>query len=80
VKESALYPRLQAETPRGGVVSQAGGVALGETGRPLMTFDTAFEGGPKVFREWLSVPMVDRTLWHALLAEAVDFARKGLAD
>jgi hypothetical protein len=33
----------------------------------------------KVFREWMSIPTLDRTLWHTLLAEAVDFARKGLA-
>ncbi|MGH3465117.1 MAG: hypothetical protein ACRDP9_26920 [Kribbellaceae bacterium] len=32
------------------------------------------------FREWVSIPAVDRTLWQSLLTEAVDFARKGLAD
>lgn len=37
-----------------------------------------FAPAGKVFREWVSIPMVDRTLWHTLLAEAVDFARKGL--
>ena len=35
---------------------------------------------PLVFREWVSIPTVDRELWRTLLAEAVDFARKGLAD
>jgi hypothetical protein len=34
----------------------------------------------KVFREWVSIPTVDRDLWHVVLAEAVDFARRGLAD
>ena len=33
----------------------------------------------KVFREWVSIPTVDRRLWRSLLAEAVDFARDGLA-
>jgi len=31
-----------------------------------------------VFREWVSIPTVDRELWQALLAEAVGFARQGL--
>jgi hypothetical protein len=40
-------------------------------------------GGPfapagKVLREWISIPTIDRELWRTLLAEAVDFARKGL--
>jgi hypothetical protein len=39
-----------------------------------------FAPAGKVFREWVSVPTVDRVLWRALLAEAVDFARKQLAD
>ena len=39
-----------------------------------------FAPAGKVFREWVSIPTVDRDLWHTLLAEAVDFARKGLAD
>ena len=39
-----------------------------------------FAPAGKVFREWVSIPTVDRELWQALLAEAVDFARKGLAD
>jgi hypothetical protein len=34
----------------------------------------------KVFREWASIPTVDRGLWQAVLAEAVDFARQGLAE
>jgi len=37
-----------------------------------------FAPAGKVFREWVSVPAVDRPLWHTLLAEAVDFVRKGL--
>lgn len=40
------------------------------------------EGDPfapagKVFREWVSIPTVDRELWQTLLAEATDFARGG---
>ncbi|HEU0287459.1 MAG TPA: hypothetical protein VFR22_10480 [Nocardioidaceae bacterium] len=38
-----------------------------------------FEPAGKRFREWVSIPTVDRTLWQSLLTEAVDFARKGLA-
>src|SRR6266545_5424369 len=37
-----------------------------------------FAPAGKVFREWVSIPTADHTLWHTLLAEAVDFARKGL--
>jgi hypothetical protein len=36
--------------------------------------------GRKVFREWISIATLDRSLWQTLLAEAVDFARKGLAE
>jgi hypothetical protein len=43
------------------------------TGKP-------FAPAGKVFREWVSIPTVDRALWQALLAEAVDFARKGFAE
>jgi hypothetical protein len=39
-----------------------------------------FAPAGKVFREWVSIPALDRTLWHTLLAEAVVFARNGLAD
>lgn len=38
-----------------------------------------FAPAGKVFREWVSITDVDRALWQALLAEAVDFARAGLA-
>jgi hypothetical protein len=38
-----------------------------------------FAPAGKVFREWVSIPGVDRMLWQALLAEAVDFARSALA-
>jgi hypothetical protein len=38
-----------------------------------------FAPAGKVFREWVSIPTVNRRLWQRLLAEAVDFARKGLA-
>jgi len=38
-----------------------------------------FAPAGKVFREWVSVPAVDRRLLQTLLAEAVDFARQGLA-
>jgi hypothetical protein len=36
-----------------------------------------FAPAGKVFREWVSIPTVDRGLWQAVLAEAVDFARQG---
>jgi hypothetical protein len=39
-----------------------------------------FAPAGKVFREWVSIPTVDRSLWQAVLAEAVDFARQGLSD
>ena len=38
-----------------------------------------FAPAGKRFREWVSIPAVDRTLWRSLLTEAVDFAHKGLA-
>lgn len=38
----------------------------------------AFAPAGKVFREWVSIPGVDRKWWQSLLAEAVDFARQGL--
>ena len=39
-----------------------------------------FAPAGKVFREWVSIPTADRTKWKKLLAEAVDFARKSLAE
>ena len=39
-----------------------------------------FAPAGKTFREWISIPTVDRDQWHMLLAEAVDFARKNLAE
>ena len=39
-----------------------------------------FAPAGKVFREWVSISTVDRRLWQTVLAEAVDFARKGLTD
>jgi hypothetical protein len=39
-----------------------------------------FAPGGKAFREWVSIPTVDRDQWQRLLAEAVDFARKGMAE
>jgi hypothetical protein len=39
-----------------------------------------FAPAGKVFREWVMIPTVDRGLWQAVLAEAVDFARHGLAQ
>jgi hypothetical protein len=33
-----------------------------------------------VFREWVAISEVDRSLWHEVLAEAVDFAREGLGE
>ena len=38
-----------------------------------------FAPAGKVFREWVSIPTVNRELWETLLAEAVEFARQGLA-
>jgi hypothetical protein len=39
-----------------------------------------FAPAGKVFREWVAIPVVDRKLLQTVLAEAVDFARKGLAE
>ena len=39
-----------------------------------------FAPADRVFQEWVAIPTVDRTLWQTVLAEAVDFARKGLAE
>ena len=39
-----------------------------------------FAPAGKVFREWVSIPTADRELWQTVLAEAVAFARQGLAD
>jgi len=39
-----------------------------------------FAPAGKVFREWVSIPAVDRGLWRTLLAEAVDFARASLGE
>ena len=39
-----------------------------------------FAPAGKVFREWVSIRTPDRRLWQTVLAEAVDFARQGLAD
>jgi hypothetical protein len=36
-----------------------------------------FAPAGKVFREWVSIRVVDRELWRDLLYEAVDFAREG---
>jgi hypothetical protein len=39
-----------------------------------------FAPAGKVFGEWVSIPTADRGLWQAVLAEAVDFARRGLVE
>ena len=39
-----------------------------------------FAPAGKVFREWVSIPTVDRSLWQTLLAEAVDYARPGRTE
>ena len=39
-----------------------------------------FAPAGKVFREWVSIPTADRSLWQTVLAEAVDFARQGLSE
>lgn len=38
-----------------------------------------FAPAGKVFREWVAIPPADQSLWQTALAEAVDFARQGLA-
>ena len=37
-----------------------------------------FAPAGKVFREWVSIPTLNRDLWRTLLTEAVAFARRGL--
>jgi hypothetical protein len=39
----------------------------------------SFAPAGRVFREWVALPTADRAQWQRLLAEAVDFAREGLA-
>jgi hypothetical protein len=39
-----------------------------------------FAPAGKVFREWVSIPAVDRGLWQQVLAEAVEFARHEVAE
>lgn len=39
-----------------------------------------FAPAGRVFREWVSIGTVDRKLWRALLDEAVQFARRQLAE
>jgi hypothetical protein len=39
-----------------------------------------FAPAGKIFREWVSIPTADRKLWRTLLDEAVDFARRELAQ
>jgi hypothetical protein len=38
-----------------------------------------FAPAGRVFREWVAIPTVDRELWQQVLADAVEFARQGLA-
>ena len=38
-----------------------------------------FAPAGKTFREWVSIPTIDRELWQTLLAEAVDYARQAVA-
>jgi hypothetical protein len=38
-----------------------------------------FAPAGKVFGEWVSIPTVAHDLWQQLLAEAVEFARRGLS-
>jgi len=38
-----------------------------------------FAPAGRIFREWVSIPTIDRELWESLLAEAVEFARQGLS-
>lgn len=37
-----------------------------------------FAPAGKVFREWVSIPVIERELWRTLLAEAVAFARQNV--
>ena len=39
-----------------------------------------FAPAGKVFREWVSIPAVDPKLWRNLLNEAVEFARRQIAQ
>jgi hypothetical protein len=39
-----------------------------------------FAPAGKIFREWVSIPTIDRKLWRTLLAEAVAFARRSLSE
>jgi hypothetical protein len=39
-----------------------------------------FAPAGRVFQEWVAIPTVDRDLWQQLLAEAVEFARRQLAE
>jgi hypothetical protein len=39
-----------------------------------------FAPAGKAFREWVSMPTIDRDLWQQLLAEAVEFARQQLDE
>ena len=54
----------------------------GERVRQLVDDGTGepFAPAGKIFREWIAIPTVDPERWHMLLAEAVDFARKNLAE
>ncbi|MFC5728152.1 MULTISPECIES: hypothetical protein [Nocardioides] len=51
--------------------ARVSGLVESGTGEP-------FAPAGRVFREWVSIPTVDRALWQRLLEEAVDFAREGL--
>jgi hypothetical protein len=39
-----------------------------------------FAPAGRVFREWVAIPTADRDLWQQLLAEAMAFARRQLAE
>jgi hypothetical protein len=59
---------------------KAGRLVVKLPGERVTELVRAGDGDPfapagKVFREWVSIPRVDRSLWQTLLAEAVDFAR-----
>jgi hypothetical protein len=59
--------QLVVKLPRGRVTE------LVESGQGLPFAPTG-----RVFREWVALPEPDRSLWTALLAEAVDFARSSV--
>jgi hypothetical protein len=64
---------------------KAGALVVKLPGERVLELIERGDGDPflpagKRFRERVSIPAGDRTRWQSLLAEAVVFARKGLAE